>query len=495
MPFIKHTMPDQGDPNNPEKSAYDNARHHDGLAQAIERVIAAEIPFLILTMPPRHGKSEQVSRRLPAFYLGLYPHHEVAVGTYSDEFAQDFGGQVRDIIQSDRYKQVFPETELAKDGKASNRLKTTRGGGAYFVGRGGPLTGRGAHLAIIDDLLKDDKEANSQAIRDQAWRWLTRVMLSRRRGSKLVIMTFTRWHTDDPIGRLTDPENPYFSEKLAKKIKVINLPAIAEDDDPLGRVPGEPLWPDGPDRFDLDFLEEMRAFDPLGFEALYQQRPTAADGTLFKRDNIRYYNPGDLPEELRIYAASDHAVSTAQKRDFTVMLKVGVDKLDNMYLLDCIWDRLATDVAVEMMLNMGGTGGLRPLIWWAEKGQIAKSIGPFLNRRMRETGKYLNIANVSPSGDKAQKAQSIAARVAQGKVFFPKDAPWVERSIDQMMQFPNGTFDDFVDTLALIGLGLGVQSGPSVRERVSRPKTGTLGWVLQESAQQARRAKRGFLNG
>lgn len=109
---------------------------------------------------------------------------------------------------------------------------------------------------IIDDLIKDDKEASSQAIRDQAWNWLTKVALTRRMGKKLVIMTFTRWHSDDPIGRLTDPENPHYNLALAKKLKIINLPAIAEDNDPLGRKPGEPLWPDGPTNSTCPFLKK-----------------------------------------------------------------------------------------------------------------------------------------------------------------------------------------------------------------------------------------------
>lgn len=501
MPFIKFTMPDPEDPNDSGKSRYKNARHHDALARVIEEVVKGEITFLILTMPPRHGKTEQVSKRLPAWIIGRFPEWNGVVATYNDDFAADIGKEVRAIVKTPQFRQVFPQSGLQRGGAASDRLQTLRGGQWSFVGRGGSLTGRGAHILICDDLIKDDKEAQSKAIRDQAWSWFTKVAMTRRMGMKLVIMTFTRWHNDDPIGRLINPdanENPHYNEALAKKIKVINLPAIAEDDDPLGRKPGEALWPDGPDKFDLEFLEEQRALDPLGFEALYQQRPSLLDGDLFRRESIRFYDPKELPEDLRIYGASDHAVATGQRNDFTVLLKIGIDPQSNIYVLDCFWQKAKADVVVEAMLNMA-QGKYRPLLWWAERGHISKAIGPFLMKRMAETGNFMNVREVTPIGDKAQRAQSIIGRVAMGKLFLPKSAPWVERAINEMMAFPNGTHDDFVDTLSLIGLGLQSQFAPSNSSAIKKNKTpafGTLAWVkLSDSwkrEQQLQKAAGGF---
>lgn len=481
LTFIKFTSPDPVDPNDVDKSSYKDAKHHRAIAKVIESIIKGKVDytFVILTMPPRHGKSEQVSRRLPAWLMGLFPEQHGVVATYNDDFAADFGKDVRNIIKSHQFKQVFPNAQLTRGGAASDKLQTTKGGRWAFVGRGGGLTGQGAHVLICDDLIKDDKEAQSQAVRDQAWNWFTKVAMTRRMGRKIVILTFTRWHNDDPIGRLTDPENPHYNRKLAEKIKIINIPAIAEDDDPLGRAPGEPLWPDGPDRFDLEFLEEQRSLDPLGFAALYQQRPSLLDGDLFKREAIRFYTPDDLPDDLRIYCASDHAVATGQRNDPTVLLKVGVDMQSNIYLLECDWRKMPSDVATEAMLTMAG-GKHKPLLWWAEKGHISKSIGPFLRKRMLETGTYINIREVTPASDKAQRAQSIAARVAMGKVYFPKNAFWTEKAIAQMMAFPNGTHDDFVDALAYIGLGLQSQFAPSnssAKKEAEKPKFGTLAWV------------------
>lgn len=502
MPFIKFTSPDPEDPNDVEKSKYKNARHHDATARVIEEVVAGNIAFLILVEPPRHGKSEQVSRRLPAWFMGKFPHQHGVVATYNDDFAADFGKDVRSIVNLPQYKQVFPGVRLQRGGGASDRLQTVQGGQWSFVGRGGSLTGRGSHILIIDDLIKDDKEAQSKAIRDQAWNWFVKVAMTRRMGKKLVIMTFTRWHADDPIGRLTDTENPHYSAELAEKIKIICLPAIAEDDDPLGRAPGEPLWADGPDKFDLEFLKEQRSLDPLAFAALYQGRPSLMDGDLFKRENVRFYGPGTdtpLPDALRVYAASDHAVATGQRNDPSCLLKVGIDANNDIYLLECDWRKMPSDVAVEAMLAMAG-GKHKPLLWWAESGHISKSLGPFLNKRMLETGTYINIQEKTPVSDKAQRAQSIAARVAMGKVFFPKTALWTEKAISEMMAFPNGTHDDFVDALAWIGLGLQSQFGPSkskLAEKARRtPAFGTLDWVKLHDRwseeKKARNAAGGF---
>lgn len=485
MGFTKFTMPDPAHPNDVSKSVYDNALHHDAIAAVIEEVEKGEIQFLILTVPPRHGKSELVSRRLPSWYMGRHPEQSVVVATYNDDFAKDFGADVRAIMQSPAYKMVFPQSKLKRGGAAKDRLQTVAGGLATFVGVGGSLTGRGAHLLVIDDLIKDYEQARSQAFRDRAWEWFTKVAMTRRMGKKLVIITFTRWHTDDIIGRLTDPENEHYNREIAKKIKVVDFPALAMEDDPLGREPGEPLWPKF---YDKEFFEEQRSLDPLGFEALYQQRPSVADGTLFRRENIRYYDPEDIDEsELRVYCSSDHAVETKQRSDSTVLLRVGIDRQNHIYLLNVWWRKARTDEVTEAMLTMAQQEP-RPLAWWAEKGHISKSIGPFLRKRQMETQTFFNLIEVTPAGDKEQRAQSISARVAMGYVHFPKGTPWVERAVNELLAFPNGLHDDFTDALAYIGLGLQSQIPVSKTTTDKKPpKTGTLGWIKAEQKRQDRK--------
>ena len=484
LDFIEFTSPDPEAWNDVERSTYKAAAHHRAICQDVQDFIEGKYPefeILIITMPPRHGKSQVVSRHLPAWLAGRFPTQSGVVATYNDDFAADFGDDVRRIIQSKRFKEVFPEFALAKGGTAKDRLKTTKNGQLSFVGRGGSLTGRGAHWSVYDDLLKDDKEASSKAIRDAAWAWLTRVAMTRRMGDKRVIITFTRWNSDDPIGRLTDPENEYYSERIAKRIKIINLPAIAEQDDPLGRAPGEALWPDGPDRFDADFLAGQQALDPIGFSSLYQQRPTVEDGILFRRENVHLYEPGDLPEDLRYYCASDHAVTTEQRSDYSCLVKVGVDRDDHIWLVDAWWQKARTDVVVEAMLTMG-SGKTAPLIWWAEKGHISKSIGPFLKKRMVETGRMFNLVEVTPIGDKEQRAQSISARMALGRVHLPAGRWWTDKAVNELLAFPNGRHDDFVDAMAYIGLGLRsqVRASPVAEKKKAEPRFGTYGWIRRQ---------------
>ncbi|WP_048647506.1 phage terminase large subunit [Nitratireductor soli] len=485
LEFTKFTMPDPEAMNDVNRTRYEAAKFHEEIAKALQQVERGEITQLIFCMPPRHGKSELATKRLAAWYSGRHPEQDIIVAAAGDDLAHDFGADVRNIMQTPQYKQVFPGHRLRRGGTAKDNIVTDKGGRLIFAGRGGQINGRGAHLLLVDDLYKDADEARSPTIRDKTWEWLTKVALYRRMGKRLTIITMTRWHSDDVIGRLTDPENPNYNEKEAQSWKIIRLPGLAEDDDPLGRKPGEALWPevrrDG-SAFDVEYHLANQRRDPLGFAALTQQRPTVADGILFRRETIQYYTPDQLPDEMRFYCASDHAVGTKQRNDPSCFLKVGVDRQNNIYILDVIWRRMATDAAVEAMLAMAG-GNMRPLLWWAERGHISKSIGPFLNKRMLETGTYINIVEVTPAVDKEQRAQSIAARVAMGKVYFPKVSWWTEKAVNEMLAFPNGTRDDFVDSLAYIGLGLESQFGPSAQApKKAAPKEGTFGWLKKNDA-------------
>jgi predicted phage terminase large subunit-like protein len=507
LAYTRYTMPDPEAPADPDRSTYDAQRFHQLIATELDKFLREEMLLddgsvcrgLIFCMPPRHGKTELATKRLVAQASGAHPKWDIAVASYSDKMAEDFGADTRAILTSPAHKQVFPSHKLRRGGTAKDNIQTADGGRLVFVGRGGALTGRGADLAVGDDLFKDHEEARSQAIRDQAWNWFTKVLMTRRMGPKLVLLTMTRWNSDDIIGRITDKDNPHYNENQAKRWKIIRLPAIAEDDDPLGREKGEPLWPvgvNGEAKYDLEFLDGQRELDALGFEALYQQNPTVADGTVFLRENIRYYKSSELPDELRVYCASDHAVSTKQRRDPSCFLKVGVDRQDNIYLLECWWKRARTDEAVEAMLTMGATGNMQPLIWWAERGQITGSIGPFLRKRMQETRQYINIVEVTPKADKEQRAQSAAARVGMGKILWPVGAWWTEKSISELMAFPNGVHDDFVDALAYIGLGLPRQvraSAPPKKQEV--PKFGTFAWVKYTAKWDEEEAKRKAMGG
>lgn len=487
--FVKYTMPDADDPENIDESMFKDAKHHRALAKVLEKVEKGHIPRLIVSMPPRHGKSELVSRRFVPWVQGRDPYRNVIFATYNEDFAKDFGADVRNIMTLPQYKHVFPSFGLRKGGASKSRIQTTSGGMSVFVGRGGSITGRGGDFVILDDPIKDSMEANSPTLREQLWQWFTQVLMTRlMTASASIVIVQTRWHEDDLIGRLTDPANPHYSPEEAAKWKIINLPALAEDEDPLGRKRGELLWPE---RFDMEFMEAQRRLDPRGFSALYQGRPTAEDGDLFRRENIKYFNRKDLPEDMRVYAASDHAVGVDRTRnDATCLLIVGVDRNDDIYLLDCWWEKQPTDKVVDAMLDL--MRRWKPLLWWAEKGHISKAIGPFLRKRMGEEKVYCRIEEVTPVANKVQRAQSILGRMAMNKVLFPKHSVWTQKATDEILKFPNGRNDDFVDTLAWIGMGLArlTTPGGGIVKTDNLPKVGTLAWVKWDSAQ---RRKQQFL--
>jgi predicted phage terminase large subunit-like protein len=478
IPFTEFTMPGIEDPDDTDQSRYDAQYFHKALAAALEEVEAGRVLRLIVTFPPRHGKSELTSRRFPAWLVGRDPYRHIMFATYNQPFSEDYGRAVRGIMQSQQYQTVFPGTTLAKGSAAADRLMTEQGGMLAFVGRGGSSTGRGADFLIIDDPLKDRAEASSATIREELWSWYNDTMSTRLMSDTgAIIIIMTRWHEDDLVGRLTDPTNPKFNAEEAETWKVINIPAIAGDDDVLGREPGAALWPE---RFGLPYLESFKRRNPVGFSALYQQMPTPEDGDFFKTDMLVGYRQTDLPKGLRVYAASDHAVGTRQTNDYTCLLIIGVDDQSNIWLLDCWWKREKSDVVVEAMLDL--MRRWKPLVWWAESGHISKSIGPFLFKRMREERVFCNIREQVPAADKLTRAQSIAGRAGMGMVRFPTHLNWCEKARQECLKFPQGRHDDFVDTLAHIGLGLDkLLRAPLLAESVKAPRTGTMGWIKAQS--------------
>ncbi len=488
LKFVKYTMPDPDEPDNLELSMFKDAKHHRALAKVLEKVEKGHIPRLIVSMPPRHGKSELISRRFVPWLQGKDPYRNVIFATYNEDFAKDFGADVRNIMAMPQYKQIFPKFGFRKGGASKSRIQTESGGMSVFVGRGGSITGRGGDFVILDDPIKDSIEANSPTTREQLWQWFTQVLMTRlMTATASIVIVQTRWHEDDLIGRLTDPTNPHFSEEEASKWKIINLPALAEDDDPLGRKNGDLLWPE---RFDIEFMEAQRRLDPRGFAALYQGRPTPEDGDLFQRDNLVFYDRKNMPEDMRIYAASDHAVGTDKTRnDATCLLIVGVDKNDDIYLLDCWWEKQPADKVVNAMLAL--MKKWKPLIWWAEKGHISKAIGPFLRKRMAEERTYCRIEEVTPVHNKVQRSQSIMGRMAMKKVLLPKVSPWTQKAVDELLKFPNSRHDDFVDTLAWVGMGLArlaVPGGVVSRDDLI-PEVGTMGWVKYASKLEQKEIK------
>jgi len=482
LAFAQLMMPKQDDHENPDVSEYQVAKHHKVISAALEEVEKGNIRRLIINLGPRHGKSQLTSRLFPAWYLGRNPNHSLILGTYNEKFSWDFGRDVRQLIQDPIYSQVFPDVNLLAGAASVDRLETTQKGKMFFVGRGGSLTGRGGHGLILDDPIKDRVEADSPTTREKLWSWFNQVLKTRLLSSSgWIVLIQTRWHEDDLVGRITDPMNSCYSAAEAKKWRIIDLPALAKEKDVLGRKEGEALWPE---RFPVSFLHEMREADSRGFQALYQGSPTPEKGNFFDGDRLRVYSrPTDRPpnDQLRFYIASDHAVSVKQDRDKSCLIPVGVDEHDNIWVMDdMVWGRFPTDVIVEKMIDL--MAKYKPLYWWAERGHISKSIGPFLRKRMLERGTFCTVDEIVPVMDKMSRAQSMQARVAMGKVYFPSYAPWYQEARDQLLKFPYAAHDDMVDAMSYIGLGLAKQvRARPIRSVDKGPKAYTLGWIKKQT--------------
>lgn len=494
LDFAKYIRPDPMAPWDVHKSFYEVHPHHEMIARELEALELGLISRLIISLPPRHGKSELASSTFLPWFVGRNPNWSTIMATYNTSFAGDFGRKVRGIIQDPRYQQVFPEVKLDPKSTSANRMNTTLGGQLTFTGRGGSLTGRGGHLLLVDDPIKDRKEADSGLVRDQLWTWWTQVFSSRAMiDDARFLLIQTRWHEDDLIGRITDPHNTSYNHSEAQKWRVLNLPALAGHDDPLGRKPGEALWPK---RFSTTFLAGVRDQDNRGFSALYQGEPSPDTGLFFEpSDIIEYQSMDQVPEDVRYFGASDHAISVQQWADKTVLMIFAVDQNDDVWIMpQTRMNKMTSPEQVEIMLNL--IKRYRPLFWFAERGHITKSIGPFLRKRMAEEKAFTGLVELQPVADKQARAQSIKGRMAAGRIHFPAWAAWYPEARRQLLTFPAGAKDDFVDTLSMVGLGLSLQARPQTRAKKEVNKPGTMGYLLNNSnAQRRQKALRENLEG
>lgn len=505
LDFAQFMMPDPEDPDDCDKSRFSIAPHHRLLAEALEKVERGEILRLIISLPPRHGKSETYTRLFPAWFLGKDPYRQIALIGASETFAQDeFGRKIRNYVTTPQYAQVFPRASTGKGGsKGVGNIVFTEGGNIKSIGKGGQLVGRGADLVVCDDPYSGTEEANSENERKKLWEWFTSDAMSRLMPGGRVIIIHQRWHTDDLTGRLMDPQHPDHDPEIAKKWTHIVVPAVIDNPrlaealgielkvqtDPevvaqFGDKPISALWPE---RFGLKFFAELRRQNPRSFQALYQGNPVLDEGEYFKADWLKTYQPHELPKNLRKYSASDHAVSEKESADFSCFGTCGVDEDGVMWIMpDLFWEQAAADKAVDAWIDIMRRH--KPLFWWAEKGHISKSIGPFLRSRMKEEKVFGAIIEMTPVKDKQTRARSIQGRMAMGMVRFPAFAPWWEKMKNELLRFPHSKNDDAVDFLSWLGIGLdSISSATKPKEQTSeRARSGSIEWVKENSRRRDR---------
>jgi predicted phage terminase large subunit-like protein len=434
-------------------------KHLDVLDKALQDVSEGKIKRLIVAMPPRHGKSERVSKKFPAWHVGRNPNDEIILASYSIDLSRGFSRIARDTLIE--HQDVFGVEIDRNNQSAESWTIAGHRGGVTAAGVGGPITGRGAKIAIVDDPVKNAEEANSEVMREKIWEWYQSTLYTRLTPDGRIIIVMTRWHEDDLVGRLLKKEREEIEEgtHTGDRWTVINFPAIAEEDDYLGRKPGEPLWPEF--GFDLQRLSQIRQdVGSYVFNALYQQRPSAAEGTIFKREYFRYFSEqtignqqyfvlhGDVErryrkESLWCFQTVDTANSTKTINDYFVVSTWYVTPEHDLLLYDVYRTHIEGPDQKPLMRELRNR--YRPRFQAVED----KTFGTNLIQEMRREG--MTVRPIKVDKDKVTRSLVIAARYEVGMVYHREGAPWLTDYEDELLSFPRGKNDDQVDTASMAG--------------------------------------------
>ncbi len=423
----------------------------------LNAIIAGEDPCIIIEAPPRHGKSFICSENLPSFaigYLSLHiPKTKLLHLGYNQTFITDFGRINRDRLRDYRYINLFPNQEARPDVAGTSHVETLSQDIYHVAGMGSAITGYGAHLLIIDDPVKGSEDADSEKeVRKQIDRYQTDISTrAMDRCGKLIMMT--RWSNMDIAGYVQEKarQNPE-----ADQWEVLKFPAIATDNDILGRKPGDPLCPR---RFPLKRLRKDRAGKSAkAWSALYQQNPVPETGGFFEASDIEAcVTPlSKYPDiaELNVYISGDFAIGTKAKNDFTVFWPFGIDKNNHIWFLNDLCrfkgggNQIVSDL-LRLAKKYRALTNMRGLI--LEDGHIYRALRDSIKQRMLETGHVYFIDAPYPTKDKVARAEPLRARIQQHMVHFPDTEQFKDIVFKEFMAFGEdsvGVHDDTVDAAA-----------------------------------------------
>jgi predicted phage terminase large subunit-like protein len=423
------------------------AAHHKLIIQRLQDLADGKISRLMVLMPPGSAKSTYVSVLFVAWWFARFPRSNVLAASHNGELAEKFGRKVREISRANSTELGY---RLSESSAAAGRWETTQGGEYFAAGVGGSITGRRADLAVIDDPVSGREEAERKGSRDRTWDWYRSDLYTRLKPGAKVVLVMTRWHMDDLGGRLLAEEDGW---------EVLSLPALAGEDDPLGREPGDPLWPEWEDAAALE--RKRRAVGERDWSALFQQRPQPQAGSIVLSAWWRPW-PGPAPQQPDFIVVSLDGAYTAKDSNDPSACTVWCVDADartrrNRILLRYAWaERLEFPALVEQLAETVEHFGIKyvPLIVLVE----AKASGLSVIQELRRRKPDLTIHAVTPRGDKIARAHAVTSLFEAGHVYAMarRDAsnemafrPWAQKVIDEAASFPLGAHDDLTDSTTM----------------------------------------------
>lgn len=414
--------------------------HHETVAKELEHIEAfgdRDYKILVIDEPPRHGKSQQISIDFPAWFLGRNAEKEIITSAYSGELAQDFGGKTREKVSSEAYKIIFPEVELKEDEQARGRWRTKGGGSYTAVGVGGPITGRGADVAIVDDPIKNREEAESEVMRRKLWDWFTSTLFTRLSPHGVVIIMHTRWHMLDLVGMiLANPE-------LSKLVKHLHFPALADTDQMPYRKLNEPLWKD---RFNFLALTNIRnTIGPYDWASLYQGSPILTEIQEFKPQWIHEIDEFHVSMmNCRRFLTVDTAMSKKTQADYTGLCDNSVNQ-ENYWHLRAWRQKLSPEELVEMLFTLHKNNKYEAI--GIERTTYTDGLKPYLDSEQRKRNVFLPIVELQHhQTSKEIRIRGLIPRYSANSIFHIKDR--CNDLVEEQQQFPVGIHDDVLDAEA-----------------------------------------------
>ena len=419
MNFVKYVWPQ-----------FIEGRHHKIYAEKLQAVADGKLKRLIINMPPRHTKSEFASYLFPTWLMGRDPTKKIIQATHTAELAVGFGRKVKNLIDSEDFRDVFPDVSLAGDAKASGRWSTNKGGEYYAVGVGGALAGRGADLAIIDDPVSEQDALSSTAL-DNIYEWYTSGPRQRLQPGGAIIIVMTRWSIRDLTAKVLQKQ----SEKGADKWEIVEFPAIMPS--------GKSLWPEF---WTLDELEGVKASIPVSkWNAQYMQNPTAEEGAIIKREWWNLWEKDEPPNCSYVIQSYDTAFSKSDRADYSAITTWGVFHIeetgeDHIILLDAVrgrWEFPELKTAAHELWQEFDPD----MILIEQKGS-----GMPLTQELRRMGIPVTPFTPGKGADKFTRMHSCAPVFESGMVWAP-EMNFADEVIEECASFPNGEHDDLADSM------------------------------------------------